>query len=320
MSRLSRFLSSLLGEKRAGTKAGDELGMTSGNEQAFCRDYAREQYTGSGEIVDLGCWLGATTVSFAKGLQRNHRLTRETRRQRIHSYDLFRWHPTMEREVRGTPLAGKFHEGDSFLPEFEKRTAAWSEYFSVHAGDIKAAPWKGGPIELLFVDAMKWPDTAGYIVRDFYPHLQPGVSLVAHQDFGDFFAGWIHLIHYRLRDHFEFFREVKKSATVVFRLKTAIPPALLERDCFLQHATAEEIDAAFDYSASLVGATMQERVAAGRAMAHLHRGEPERAKRVALDFIFSHLDSYRFHDRRSVMSGFYSAYQSALASLNSGTE
>ena len=154
MSRLSRFLSSLLGEKRAGTKAGDELGMTSGNEQAFCRDYAREQYTGSGEIVDLGCWLGATTVSFAKGLQRNHRLTRETRRQRIHSYDLFRWHPTMEREVRGTPLAGKFHEGDSFLPEFEKRTAAWSEYFSVHAGDIKAAPWKGGPIELLFVDAI----------------------------------------------------------------------------------------------------------------------------------------------------------------------
>ena len=63
----------------------------------------------------------------------------------------------MDREVKGTPLEGKFREGDGFLPEFEKRTAEWSEYFKVNAGDIKAAPWSGGPIELLFVDAMKWP-------------------------------------------------------------------------------------------------------------------------------------------------------------------
>jgi hypothetical protein len=284
--------------------------MTSDSEQDFCRRYARETYTGAGEIVDLGCWLGATTVSFAKGLRRNSRLASEKKRHRIHSYDLFRWHPTMDREVRGTPLEGKYREGDSFLPEFEQRTANWREYFSLNAGNLKATTWTGGPIELLFVDAMKWPDTAAFIVKSFYPHLIPGVSLVAHQDFGDFFTGWIHLIQYRLRDYFELFQEVKKSSTVIFKLKSEIPSSLLEQDCFLDHADLGEITAAFDYSANLVSESMQERIAAGRAMAHLHRGESDLAKKVILDFILSHLAGYRFHDRRSVMTEFYREYQS----------
>jgi Methyltransferase domain len=316
VSRLTILINRLFGENKTGRKTSEdpreELGMTSGNEQTFCRNYARELYTGAGEIVDLGCWLGATTVSFSKGLRRNPRIAAGRKSKRIHSYDLFRWHPTMDREVKGTPLEGKYRDGDSFLPEFEKRTASWSEYFRVNAGDIKAAPWTGGPIELLFVDAMKWPDTAAYILKDFYPHLIPGVSLVAHQDFGDFYTGWIHLIQYRLRDYFEFFQEVKKSATVVFRLKTAIPPALLEQDCFLDHASQEEIAAAFDYSSSLVSPSMQERVTAGRAMAHFHRGEPELAKKVMLDFILGHLGSYRFQDRRSVMVEFYGEYERRL--------
>ena len=313
MSRISQFISDVLGGKKSGAKTGDEpkseLGMTCGSEQTFCRNYARELYTGGGEIVDLGCWLGATTVSFAKGLRRNPRLTSEKRRKRIHSYDLFRWHPTMDREVRGTPLVGKYREGDSFLPEFEKRTAEWSDYFQVNAGDVKAHPWTGGPIEMLFVDSMKWPDTAASIVKNFYPHLVPGTSLVAHQDLGDFFTGWIHLIQYRLRDYFEFFQEVKKSSTVVFKLKSAIPPELLGQDCFFEHADPGEIKAAFDYSESLISPGMQERLAAARAMAHLHRGEPELAKKVILDFILSHLQGYRFYERRSVMTEFYAAYR-----------
>jgi hypothetical protein len=316
MSRLSQMIEGLLGRKKqvpiSAGDSGSEFGMTSANEQTFCHNYARTLYTGAGEIVDLGCWLGATTISFAKGLRRNRRLTPEQKRKRIHSYDLFSWHPSMNPNVRGTPLEGKYQEEDSFLPEFEKRTAPWNQYFQVNVGDIRGRPWTREPIELLFVDAMKWPDTAAWIVKDFYPHLIPGISLVAHQDFGDFFAGWIHLIQYRLRDYFEVFEEVKKSATVVFKLKSAIPAALLEQDCFFEHASIEEITAAFNYSASLVGKSMQERIAAGRAMAHLHRGEPELAKKVVLDFVLEHLAEYQFHDRRSVMALFHAQYQRRL--------
>ena len=307
---LPRFLDRFLGKKTPVEKAASEFGMTCGNEQSFCRDYARELFTGVGEIVDMGCWMGATTVSFSKGLRDNRRLAPDKRRKRIHSYDLFQWHSSMDPNVRGTPLEGRFREGDSFLPEFEKRTARWTDYFKVTAADVNGVVWIGGPIELLFVDAMKWPDTAASILKKFYPHLIPGVSLVAHQDFGHFFTGWIHLIQYRLRDYFEFYKEVKKSSTVVFKLKAAIPPALLEQDCFLEHADPQEITNAFAYSASLVGQNMQERVAAGLAMAHLHRGEHEMGKKVALDFIMGHLGEYRFHDRRSVMRDLHAEFVS----------
>ena len=58
---------------------------------------------------------------------------------------------------------------------------------------------------------------------------------------------------------------------------------------------------------------MQERVAAAYAMTHLHRGEPELAKRVMLDFILANLGGYRFHERRSVMKEFHGEYQRHVA-------
>ena len=44
------------------------LGMTSMEEQLFLEDYAQNEYSGKGEIVELGCWLGSSTISLARGL------------------------------------------------------------------------------------------------------------------------------------------------------------------------------------------------------------------------------------------------------------
>lgn len=300
MSRLSSVFKPVLQRLGIARKpaAPTELGMTVPNEQRFCRRYAADRYTGAGAIGDLGCWMGATTISFSKGLRENAQLTPEGKKKRIHSYDLFRWHPSMDPNVRGTPLEGKFREGDSFLPEFEARTAPWAEHFTLHPGDINDHPWTGGPIEMLFVDAMKWPDTAQTILRNFYPHLIPGVSVVAQQDFAHFYTGWIHLIHYRLREYFDFDSEVPSSCTVAFKLKAAIPTALLEQDCRLETASKEELDAAFAYSASLVGPDKQEQIAAAHAMAYAHRGEIEAAERLARDFMWQNVSSYLYRKQR----------------------
>ena len=126
----------------------------------------------------------------------------------------------------------------------------------------------------------------------------PGVSLVAHQDFAHFYTGWIHLIHYRLRDYFDFDSEVKRSCTVLFKLKKVIPAELLDQDWALENATLAELNAAFDYSASIVSADKQEQIAAARAMAHIHRGEPELAAQVAKDFMWENIGSYLFRDQR----------------------
>ncbi len=300
MSRVSSLLRKVLGVSKSppNPPGGIALGMTVKNEQTFCRHYTRDRYTGAGEIVDLGCWMGATTIAFSKGLRKNLKLAPGANQKRIHSYDLFQWHRTMDVNVAGTPLEGKYKEGESFLAEFQSRTKPYEEHFTIHPGDVSKHPWSGGPIELLFVDAMKAPDTARVIVRDFYPHLIPGVSLVAHQDFAHFYTGWIHLIQYRLREYFDFDSEVKRSCTVLFKLKKAIPAPLLDQDWALENADLAELSAAFDYSASLVSADKQEQIAAARAMSHVHRGEPELAAQVAKDFMWKNVGSYLFRDQR----------------------
>ena len=299
MSRVSSILRKFLGvSKTHNPPGGISLGMTVKSEQTFCRHYARDRFTGAGEIVDLGCWMGATTIAFSKGLRKNLKLAPGKNQNRIHSYDLFQWHPTMNLNVKGTSLEGKYQVGDSFLSEFVTRTKPYEEHFTVHAGDVSTHPWKDGAIELLFVDAMKTAGTARVIVREFYPHLVPGLSLIAHQDYAHFFTGWIHLIQYRLRDYFEFDSEVKRSCTVIFKLKKAIPAALLDQDWSLESITLDELNAAFDYSASLVSLDKQEQIAAARAMAHVHRGERDLAGQVAKDFMWANVTNYLYRDQR----------------------
>src|SRR5438128_761473 len=63
------------------------FGMTSWHEQHWLRTYAAHTYQGRGTIVDLGCLLGATTISLAEGLVLNPII----KAKRIHAYDLFTW-------------------------------------------------------------------------------------------------------------------------------------------------------------------------------------------------------------------------------------
>src|SRR5262245_44725765 len=69
-------------------------GMTSWAERRYFQAYARDDFEGRGELVDLGCWLGATTVALASGLAGNRR--RRTARRRVHAFDSFVWRPYME--------------------------------------------------------------------------------------------------------------------------------------------------------------------------------------------------------------------------------
>jgi hypothetical protein len=48
-----------------------KFGMTSAQEQQWLRTYAAQTYRGAGVMVDLGCFLGATTIALAEGLTLN---------------------------------------------------------------------------------------------------------------------------------------------------------------------------------------------------------------------------------------------------------
>lgn len=252
------------------------VGMTSKTEQDYFAEYGEKTYSGRGEIVDLGCWLGSTTIPLVKGLLKNPAFVESNRK--VYAYDLFIWFEWMNSSTAGTRLAGKYKEGDNFVEEFRQRTKEFARYIEIREGDLKEIGWTGENIEFLLVDAMKNWDLANAIVRDFYPSLVPNESVILHQDFAHFFTPWIHLLQWTFRENFALVGEVPKSQSVIFRYKNKIAGELLNKDYSFASFSDAEVDAAFDYSLNLVSPEKLPNIAASKVMWFLHQNEREKAK------------------------------------------
>jgi hypothetical protein len=248
--------------------------MTSRQEQQWLRRYAARTYRGIGAIVDLGCFLGATTIALAEGLA----LNRKAKRKQIHAYDLFTWNEGYEAWAKGKEVEGLFAVGGSFLPEFLRRTQKWRDYIVIHEEDLRHARWETGPIEFLFIDAMKSPEVATAIASEFFPHLVPAKGYVAHQDFPHCSTPWIHFLTFRLRDYFSFVADLPQSS--LFRLEKEIEPQALAGDLSPAAVSSGEIEAAFEYSLTLVGDDKKANVIAAKAMAYAARNEFTRAYEI----------------------------------------
>jgi hypothetical protein len=238
------------------------VGMTSKSEQDFCSRYGRELYTGVGEVVDLGCWLGSTTISLARGLRDNSAFIDKHRK--VHAYDLFVWFDWMDESLAGTDLVGRFAEGDSFLKEFERRVSDHLELIEIHAGDLTVIRWQEKPIEFLLVDAMKNWDLANAILRDFYPYLIPGKSMVMHQDFAFSPVPWIHVLQWKLREYFEVCQDVPASPSLVFKFTRAIPAELLTAGYSYDSFSRQNVDETYEYFLDRVSPAKKPNVAAAK--------------------------------------------------------
>lgn len=247
---------------------GELLGMTSKSEQDYLMQYARDVFRGNGEIVELGCFLGATTIPLVKGMLQNPAVTHKVKQVRV--YDLFIWYEGMNDAVAGTNLVGKYKIGDSFLDEYRRQTERYSDYIEIRAGDLNSIGWHGAKIEFLLVDAMKNWALANAIVRNFYGSLIPNKGLVMHQDFAHYFASWIHLLQWRYRDYFEFATEIPASSSVVFRCTKQIPDKLLQGELSFESFADKDIDAAYEYCAGLVSDEKLPNVYASKVMCYIH--------------------------------------------------
>jgi len=280
------------------------LGMTSDQEQIFLQDYGQTIYSGQGEIIDLGCWLGSATISLAKGLEKNRRVA--LKYKRIHAYDLFTWHPYMEQTVKGTSLEGKYQPGDSFLDEFTRRISPWSPSIAVYSGDVMEIGWNGGAIEYLFVDAMKSWELTKSIIKNFYFDLIPGVSLVHYNDFAHYATAWIHLLIYKLRPYFKHYCNLYQAAVFQYVNPIESDTAIWEMDrnvgakhsgdnlsdksidfmseCFAQTDppfsifSTEDVHQAFAYSLQICHDKLRPNIAAAKVMAFIYLGDLDQAK------------------------------------------
>ncbi len=250
-------------------------GMTSTHERSFFDWYARRLFEGRGEIVDLGVWLGSTTVALARGLRKNPRP--EATPYKVHAYDRFVWEDWMA-AFAGGPLNRRFRPGDSFLAAFEERTERYRSRIRVYPGDLTKIGWIGRPIEFLLIDAMKSWDVAAAILRHFFPAILPG-GYVVQQDFCHFWEAWVHPIHYRLREYLVPVYDVPISASLVFRLERPIPERLLKAPWGFGTFELDEIDRAFAWAMEIVSEEHRPAVAAAKVRYLGLAGHRETARR-----------------------------------------
>lgn len=248
------------------------LGMTTPEEQAYLRELARRHFFGAGEIVDLGCWLGSTTISLASGLAHNPR----RRARRVHAYDRFIWYDRW-RSSAGD-MASTMRQGQSFRAEFESRLGGLRDHVVVNEADLTQTTWNGGPIEILVVDAMKNWRLCSAITRNFFPAVIPGCGLVVHQDFKFWGCPWIHLTMYRLRDLFALEADLAYSGSTVFRLLATPPAARVSPELAPADFPVDEIDAAYAYWRGTLSKPLQVELECARVLALSEAGAVAQAR------------------------------------------
>ena len=158
---------------------------------ALARDYASVDAA----IIDAGCFLGGSTAALLAGLRdRPERWTGPP----VVSYDLF--------QVEAYTIAKFFTDnpavrvGDSFRQEFDRYTGRFGVPHEVREGDIAEIGWTGGAIDVLFLDLLKSWEVNDAVLRDFFPWLRPGRSVIVHQDYGSGWVPWIPITVELMRD------------------------------------------------------------------------------------------------------------------------
>lgn len=276
---LKKTLSRLTKRGRQGRVLESALGMSSSEEREFLEDYTARVYSGVGTIVDLGSWLGSLTIPLLIGLDRNP----AGNGAEVHAYDLFEWADWMN-PWKVLQDGKQLKPGDSFLPAFLRQVLPHDtkKRLLIHAGDLPRLGWCGRRIELLVVDVMKNWTLANCVVQTYFPCLIAGKSYVFHQDFCHYFTPWIHLIHYRFRNHFEKVASLPNSGTVVFKYTRPFPEELLKHTYSFSDFSDAEIEAAFEFSLQQVDANLtggRQTVMGAKIMAFVHQKRFEDARR-----------------------------------------
>ena len=192
-------------------------GMLGPEELQFLYHSAQRHYTGAGEIVDAGAFLGGSAAAMGAGLRDNPNVAQKTRR--IYSYDFFEFTDFHRPYIGGRGLEA----GDDTLPLFREFTRTLERHITVTKGDICAQTWPDRNIEILFVDFTQHWDQHEFLVRTFYPHLIPGQSLVIHQDYVFTVCYWLHVFMEYYASCFEQISLYIPNATAAWTVRSPLP-------------------------------------------------------------------------------------------------
>jgi hypothetical protein len=199
-------------------------GMLGPEERRMLFWAAAAGYTGAGVLVDAGAFAGASAFCLAAGLSRSAH--RGAPCARVHSYDLFVAQDEYVREAIGASFK-PVESGGSYRDVFEFQTALYRDLIEVHEGDFLTQPVPDDRIELLFVDVAKTAELNDHVLRQYFPRLIPGRSLIVQQDYYHAWHPYIHIAMERLKIYFELVDPWVHHQSRVWRLTRPIPESEL---------------------------------------------------------------------------------------------
>ena len=240
---------------------------------------AKDYYSGNGEIMDVGAFLGTSSFCLAKGLFENPVVGNKGKR--IHAYDAFvPWKEPagtfddtirlLENDFKVTLVNG------SFVGSFLDNTKEYQDGISVVQGDILVSKCDRG-VEILFIDICKELAIQSHLLHEFYPNIQID-GLVIHQDYHHALLPWIHVVQERLSEYFEMV-VVKASYSAVFMLKKNIPISVLEECAAYPFDVSEEI-VLFNRALARIPVEQQGDVEIAKAVLLLNHGMIDEADEI----------------------------------------
>lgn len=159
-------------------------GMITPEECRYYR-YIGQFYSGIGEAVELGPWLGRSTAHIVAGLRRSPAFHGRT----LHVFDDFVWRPDWMNAH--TPAEQCLPHHADFQPLFEQYAAPIRDSivvakrrFTVFDGNegVPALEWRDRPVEMLYVDCGRTLAANEAWYQIFQPCLLPDRTLVIMQD------------------------------------------------------------------------------------------------------------------------------------------
>ena len=302
---------------------------TSLDERRLLYRVFRNQWSGSGTVVELGPFLGGTTRAIAWGMRYNKKRQQGAT---LETFDKFGSYysgerlrafvaPMVEANLMTSALAYELCEKGDFESLFREihKTHNYFELIRIHNAvlpdnpeDIIASealgPIKEKQISGLFVDGCKsWASTV-YVLQQALPKMKPG-DLVIFQDFGWHTCFWISSMVYALRD-FLTYQEYADS-TYIFRVaQTPTESDILYR-CPVR---PEHLGASFFSEAATQLATdcRARGDLRGELIAHLHQvaalatiGEKDKALKILKSINLEHFNSFLWMIQMSLDSPTY---------------
>ena len=194
--------------------------MLSQYELALLYMLTKDYYSGQGEILDLGPYLGLSTNVLARGLHQNERLDEQQKAGRIYSFDIFLSEGYERFLGNDIPLTG------SIFQDYLKLNREYLDYLCICPGDLRHFKWISKPVEIVFIDIAKSWELNDWVIKQVFSNLIPGVSIIVQQDYIHFNEYWIHITMEYFQEYFELLYMLY-GASAVYRYIKAIPKELL---------------------------------------------------------------------------------------------